>query len=279
MSDQKTLPPISYRDYGASGPYVIVLHGGPGTPGYMAPLARALADGYHVIEPFQRGSGRVPLTVARHVEDTRALIDSCCRGRHPVVIGHSWGAMLALALAAAHPDCAAGIVLIGCGTFDAASRERLRDNLERRAGPGFSFEHLWDSLTLQCPDPDERLRIAGRSVLSLYSVDLLPHEDETEAYDARAFEESWADMLRLQSEGVYPAAFFGIHCPAIMFHGADDPHPGPMIFDHLRPFTPQLQYHEFARCGHYPWLERHAHSDFVMALRDWLALTASAGAC
>jgi pimeloyl-ACP methyl ester carboxylesterase len=29
----------------------------------------------------------------------------------PIVVGHSWGAMVALALAAYHPDCVAGLVL------------------------------------------------------------------------------------------------------------------------------------------------------------------------
>jgi len=271
MADPSTLPLISFRQYGASGPLVALLHGGPGGPGYMATLARTLTDACRVIEPFQRSSGLVPLTVARHIQDMKDLISNRHEACAPILIGHSWGAMLALAFAAAHPQCAAAIVLIGCGTFDLASRRHLQENLQRRAGPGFSFEGLWNDLAALYPDRDLRMRMIARQILPLHSVDLLPHEDETASYDAGAFEESWADMVRLQCEGVYPAAFSRIRCPAIMLHGAEDPHPGRMIFENLLPHVPQLEYQEFPQCGHYPWLERHAHADFLTALRGWLA--------
>ena len=45
------------REYGSAGPMVVLLHGGPGAPGYMAPVARELADSFRVLEPLQRGSG------------------------------------------------------------------------------------------------------------------------------------------------------------------------------------------------------------------------------
>lgn len=55
-----------------------------------------------------------------------------------------------------------------------------------------------------------------------------------------------------------------------MIHGAADPHPGTMIRDNLVSLMPQLQYHELSRCGHYPWLERHAREEFLAVLRSWL---------
>ena len=69
---------IQVREYGTSGPMVLVLHGGPGAPGGMAPLARRLADSVRVLEPLQRGSGGEPLTVARHVADLHELVESRC---------------------------------------------------------------------------------------------------------------------------------------------------------------------------------------------------------
>jgi pimeloyl-ACP methyl ester carboxylesterase len=106
--------------YGASGPLVIAIHGGPGAAGYLAPFARELARDFRVLEPYQRGSGGEPLTVARHVEDLREIVESS--GEMPALAGHSWGAMLALAFAAAHPRLAGPLVLIGCGTFDEEAR-------------------------------------------------------------------------------------------------------------------------------------------------------------
>src|SRR5437870_1846151 len=111
------MEPIAVRYHGASGPVLVVLHGGPAAPGSVSALASALADGFRVLEPFQRRSGEVPLTVAQHVADLAAAVDAPA-----TVIGWSWGAMLGLAFAAAHPELVRALVLIGCATFDAASR-------------------------------------------------------------------------------------------------------------------------------------------------------------
>jgi hypothetical protein len=37
---------------------------------------------------------------------------------------------------------------------------------------------------------------------------------------------------------------------------------------------PQLEYREWARCGHYPWIERAARDDFFACLRSWLTAAA-----
>ena len=91
----------------------------------------------------------------------------------------------------------------------------------------------------------------------------------------RAHWETWADMLRLQHEGVYPEAFTAIDAPVIMLHGTVDPHPGRMIRASLEPYLPQLEYHEWERCGHYPWLEKTVSSEFYTFLREWFMLAIS----
>ena len=77
-------------------------------------------------------------------------------------------------------------------------------------------------------------------------------------------------MLRLQGEGLYPAAFRSIRSPVLMLHGAADPHPGALIRASLAPHLPQLEYREWERCGHYPWLERAVREEFFSVLREWL---------
>jgi pimeloyl-ACP methyl ester carboxylesterase len=262
-----TATPI--REYGSSGRLVVLLHGGPGAPGYMAPVARALADSFRVLEPFQRGSAAEPLTVARHVADLHQLVVSRSGGERPALVGHSWGAMLALAYAAAHPGRAAALVLIGCGTFDQAARRRLQAIREERMDD--VLRRRLKGLTEEFPDADERLRVSGNLVLPLYSFDLIAGELDAEACDARAHHETWGDMMRLQREAVYPAAFIAIDAPVLMLHGAADPHPGRLIRASLEPYLPQLEYHEWERCGHYPWLERNVHDEFFVLLRGWLA--------
>ena len=82
---------IQVRQYGdAASPNVMLLHGGPGAAGYMAPVARRLAESFRVTEPFQRkGSQETPLTVARHVADLRDVIETYCPDEKPILVEHS----------------------------------------------------------------------------------------------------------------------------------------------------------------------------------------------
>jgi len=263
---------LEVRRYGERGPAVVVLHGGPGAPGYMAPVCRELASGFTVIEPLQRCSGQGPVTVRRHLEDLRQVIEMYCREVRPALVGHSWGAMLLLAYAAAYPGTASRIVLIACGTFDTVSRASFQHAVRERTTPAVA-ERLRE-VSRRVKDADARLCVMSRILEPLYSCDLLPHQDETVQYDAVGQRETWSDMLKLQRNGIYPAAFTQIREPVLMLHGDTDPHPGEMIRDSLLPAMPQLEYLEMARCGHYPWLERHAKECFFAALTSRLAETA-----
>jgi pimeloyl-ACP methyl ester carboxylesterase len=234
----------------------------------MAPVARALADRWRVLEPFQRASGGEPLTVARHVEDLRELFDERCPGERPAVVGSSWGAMLALAFAADYPDRAGALVLIGCGTYDRAARARMREIRAERADPAL-MERV-DRALAESGDDDTNLRAVLDEMLLVDAFDPVTTDLEVASIDAESNRETWADMIRLQKEGVYPAAFARITIPVLMLHGDFDPHPGAMIRDSLLPYLPQLEYREWARCGHYPWIERAVRAEFFAVLRAWL---------
>jgi pimeloyl-ACP methyl ester carboxylesterase len=234
----------------------------------MAPVARGLAAGsYRVVEPFQRGSGAERLTVARHVADLHDVINfyaGCC---HPALLGASWGAMLALAYAAAHPGSTGPLILVGCGTFDLVARAELQRIIAQRMNDDIRAR-------LKCTDQldqDKRLKASAEAMLPVYSYDLLASPHEEDKVDARAHHETWDDMVRLQAEGIYPAAFAAIKVPILMVHGTFDPLPGRLILEGLRPYLPQLEYRELGRCGHYPWLERAAADTFFSLVSEWLA--------
>lgn len=92
------------------GPAVVLLHGFPERASHWGPVARLLhAQGLRTLAPDQRGysSGarprsRVSYRVSLLVEDTLALVERYGAPVH--LVGHDWGAAVAWATAAAHPD-------------------------------------------------------------------------------------------------------------------------------------------------------------------------------
>jgi len=209
----------------------------------MAPVARELADACRVWEPLQEAR-----TVAVHVRELHAVVGPLDR---PLLAGSSWGAMLALAYAAEHP--VGSLFLVGCGTFDECARAKLRETRGARmqSEQPQSYEE-WGEVTMRTDSYD------------------LVADNEVERIDAEGGEASWNDMIRLQEQGVYPAAFAAIEAPALLVHGDYDPHPGALVRDSLRPFVRHLEYVEIPRCGHFPWLERHGREPFFKLLREWV---------
>ncbi|MEV0633763.1 alpha/beta hydrolase [Streptomyces sp. NPDC050619] len=122
---------------------VIVLHGGPGTPGDGPdPVERALAArGYDVYAYDQLGSGRsdrladpTGYTVARQVADLEAVRVRIGADR-VVLLGASWGTTLAAEYLAAHPGRVSRMVLTSPGVLWAP------------AWQGRDEGDIWDRLT------------------------------------------------------------------------------------------------------------------------------------
>jgi pimeloyl-ACP methyl ester carboxylesterase len=256
------------REYGSDVEPVIILHGGPAAVEDVAPLARELGKRWHALEPLQRGSGSVPLEVRTHVQDLDDVIRERCSGRRPILVGHSWGAMLGLAYAATHPTNISALVLIGCGTFSLTARLEFQARLDAQLTE--ADRALIAQLQNGEADQDRCFAALGRLMTQVYGYNL--EEIPDVVVDALAYEETWADMLRLQRDGVYPAAFSAITVPVLMLHGQADPHPGRLIRDDLQKYIPQLEYIELPHCGHSPWLERLAKQSFFDLLNTWVAM-------
>lgn len=269
--------PIEVRHYGDRGPELVVLHGGPGAPGSVADLALALSAQFTVHEPLQRRAGAQPLGVEQHVRDLLEVAPA-----RPVIVGWSWGAMLALSFAARHPERVARLVLIGCGTYDEACREILmRTRSERldEAGRARRKELEQRMRSAQnAADRDAAVAALGRLFAALDGYDLIDEADlslgnsppKRLAPDSVGGAQTWQDVLRLQREGVEPQTFANIRLPVLMLHGDHDPHPGPCTRDRLQQHMPQLEYFELSRCGHQPWRERHARAQFLEVLSKWV---------
>lgn len=102
---------------------VLLLHGGPGTPGSGpgSTGAALAAEGFDVYAYDQVGAGRSErladpreYTVARHVADLEAVREQIGAER-VVLVGTSWGAVLAAEYLASHPERVARMGLLAPG--------------------------------------------------------------------------------------------------------------------------------------------------------------------
>ncbi len=129
VDEDASLPSIFVNDthlhaetFGSpNDPMIVVLHGGPGGDyRYMLNCSRFAADGFYVVFYDQRGSG----LSRRHNKESYTSIqlfidelDAVIRhyrqrpDQKVILLGHSWGAMLATAYVNAYPDRISGIVL------------------------------------------------------------------------------------------------------------------------------------------------------------------------
>jgi pimeloyl-ACP methyl ester carboxylesterase len=133
MSDVREYPVetgaqrLSVRDHPGGSPPILALHGLASNARWWDLVAARLSPRWRVIAPDLRGHGRsdrpeTGYAFAEVVDDLRGLVEAAGLDR-VIVAGHSWGAAVALWLAAALPERTIACVCVDGG---AAS---LRDHL------------------------------------------------------------------------------------------------------------------------------------------------------
>ncbi|WP_249200501.1 alpha/beta fold hydrolase [Thetidibacter halocola] len=128
---------LRIHDGPAGAPTVIVLHGGPGGDFRSLQGLADLSDAYHVVFYDQRGAGlseRVPadfLTLDGYLQELAAVIDHIAPNERITLIGHSWGAMLAVAYLGVDPAHVDRAVLIEPGYLDAVGRDLWQDEAQQ----------------------------------------------------------------------------------------------------------------------------------------------------
>jgi pimeloyl-ACP methyl ester carboxylesterase/drug/metabolite transporter (DMT)-like permease len=103
---------VFVRELG-EGPPVLFVHGQPGRSGDWDAVLRALGGGVRAIVPDRPGWGRSPgpaLGIRANAEVLAAVLEKRGAGR-AVVVGHSFGAAVAVALALQRPEQVAALVL------------------------------------------------------------------------------------------------------------------------------------------------------------------------
>lgn len=150
---------LRWVEAGSGRPAVVLEAGSSDTALAWAPILGSLAERTHAVAYDRAGLGASdppdvsPPTVEDRLADLAALIGQVTDGPC-VVVGHSWGGILAQMLAFDHPELVAGVVLVDPG------HEEMLDGLPRWQRRIFTLvnDHVIDPL----PSWLQAVRLHGR---------------------------------------------------------------------------------------------------------------------
>lgn len=264
------LTTLNFRAYGQPPFTVVAVHGGPGAPGTMAPVARELrARGWSVLEPMQTAD-----SLDGQAEELSRQIEE--RGSPPVtVIGHSWGAMLAFITAARYPPLFRKLILVCSGVFEERYADAIMPTRLSRLSEEERHEvrSLIDALsTPALADASESLARLGALLSGTDTFEPLPDEEPNDCLPAEGdtFQKVWNDAVRLRHSGELLELGSRIRCPVVAIHGDYDPHPADGVSKPLSAAVQDFRFILVPQCGHEPWRERHARDRFFALLDEEL---------
>ena len=255
------------RFYGEAPYAAAVIHGGPGAPGSMAPVARELAATCGVLEPLQSAN-----SLDGQVEELRGVLDE--HATLPVtLIGSSWGAMLSYILAARYPDRVKKLILVGSGGYSRNTDTGMTTRM-MRLSPAERLEvrGLTETLNGDLPGgKDETLARLGQ-LFTEKTDTFLPLTLDTEVIEVRydIHQRVWDKAAQLRRSGELLELGNRIECPVIAIHGSYDPHPADDVQTSLAAVVKDFRFVLLKNCGHYPWIERDAKARFYEIVRDAL---------
>lgn len=246
------------------GPPVVMLHGGPGLWDYLEPVAEMLGGVAAVCRYDQRGCGRStgdgPHTLARQIADLEALRAHWGFERM-TLLGHSWGASLAMHYALAHPSRVAGLIYVSGTGIDpgwraanqAARAARLGEAGERErleAQVRWDAEDTYEAEAASCiatwrsdyADPE-----AGREhARAMLRPGLRVNREVNAALNREAGPQALAPDM--------PRRLAALAMPTLVMHGEKDPRPA-WAARQVADAIPGAQWRLIAGAGHLPWVE------------------------
>jgi len=275
---------LHYRTAGSGTP-VVLLSGGPGFDvDYMVPVGDSLPAGYERVFLDQRGTGRSrvanmtaeTLTLRIVVDDLEALRIHLKQNRL-FLVGHSWGAMLAMAYAAAHPDRIDRLILIGSGGPTLEFAERFSDNIAARLRPeDVEARHYWESADRRGVDRDKAALSAMRAIVPGYFFDRAKALAFAADLKDDSFHPAVNSMLMGDLGKNYDlrAGLRKVDRPVLIVQGYQDP-VGDKTAEDIHALLSKSTVSYINKSGHFPWIEQ--PEEFRRALAAFLTTASAAG--
>jgi len=270
------------RDIGHGLP-IVVVHGGPDFDHeYLVPeMDRLAAASFHLVYYDQRGRGRSffgeqpdPITMATEVDDLER-VRAWFGFESVVVLGHSWGGLLATEYAISHPQRVSHLVLMNTAPASHADATVLRAELARRRSAEqtarmkeLSSDPKFLAGDIQTEAEYYRIHYGTtlRNSAHLASVigRLRTAFTEQSILAARAIEDGLYEDTWSRSDYDLIPALRLLDIPALIIHGDDDFVP----LDVVRRIADAIagsQLVVIPDCGHFAYLEQPARVDTTIA--------------
>ncbi|MBZ5654748.1 MAG: alpha/beta fold hydrolase [Acidobacteriia bacterium] len=253
------------------GTAIIVLHGGPDFDhSYLLPELDRLSDSFRLIYYDQRGRGRSAdrvqpedVTLASDIADLEKVrqyfhLDSV------VLLGHSWGAVLALEYALRYPERVSHMILMNPGPASTADYKQLRKEwLEKRADDMERRKAISATAAYKEGDPD--------AVIAYYRIHFKPALARPEDYEkviarlrssftkegilkARAIESRLMNETWSSPEYDLLPKLKNLRIPTLVITGDHEFIPAATA-EHITQAIPNARMVMLKGCGHFSYLE------------------------
>ena len=260
---------VHYRIYGTGAP-VVILSGGPGFDcDYLVPLAQELGETRRAILVDLRGTGRsVPPAINHdsvHLKLTLADLETI-RAQIGVerwpVLGHSAGAILAMAYATIYPARVSSLLLVNSGPIRAASAGAEMDNVMMHLTP----EEREEMSQSGAKDFGALFKYLARG----YFYDRSRMAQLPPAFSPANFHEETARLMAADlfaGDGDLRPGLKDYSRPVLIIAGRQDPCDPAMQYEiHLALKNSTLRLLD--RCGHFCWIEQ--PEQFYTTVRGFL---------
>ena len=261
------------REIGRGQP-IIVLHGGPDFDhGYLLPDLDRLADAFRLIYYDQRGRGRSGDHVLPEEVTLTSDVDDIDRVRQhfhlesAALLGHSWGAVLALEYALRHPERVSHMILMNPAPASASDVAVFRKAYVQKLGADMDRQReIVASAAYKQGDPE--------AVAARYRLHFKPALKRSEDYEnlmatmkagfimqgkegilkAQAVEDQlMRDTWQVDGYDLMPK-LRTLSIPTLVISGDHDFIPGE-IAAHIAQAVPNAQLVTLKDCGHFAYLE------------------------
>lgn len=261
------------RDIGA-GRAMLVLHGGPDFDHlYLLPELDRLSGAYHLIYYDQRGRGQSAssvrpedVTLASELADVDAVreyfhLDSL------ILLGHSWGTVLALEYALRHPEHVSQLILMNPAPASTADLKQFREIYIQKLGPDYERQRqIVASPAYQAGDPE--------TVAARYRLHFKPALSRSEDYE-KLMTRMEAAFIRQGKDGIVKARAVenrlmldtwdkadydllprlnALQARTLVISGDHDFFPA-TIAEHIAHAAPHSELVMLKDCGHFAYLE------------------------